>query len=117
MIGTDVKIWKFPFLDLAEIAFLALHVISAVFFVMKLVVFVLVYIMSNIALILKGQEILFRNFPVGLENLFRRLFWIEIDTFEPYWYMGLGSCFMVFHAISVFSLAIIYDSKVNISDA
>ena len=36
MIGTDVKIRKFPFLDLAEIAFLALHVISAVFFVMKL---------------------------------------------------------------------------------
>ena len=74
MIGTDVKIRKFPFLDLAEIAFLALHVISAVFFVMKLVVFVLAFILPNIALILKGQEILFRNFPVGLENLFRRLF-------------------------------------------
>ena len=43
-----------------------LLVISAVFFVIKLVVFMLAYIMSIIVLVLKGQKILFQSFTVRL---------------------------------------------------
>ena len=62
--GTEVKISKICFSELAEIAFLGSFLwkklaISAVFFVITLVAFVLAYIMSNIALVLKGQKILF----------------------------------------------------------
>ena len=41
-----------------------LHVISAIFFVIKLVIFVVAYIVSNIALVLKVQETFFKSFLV-----------------------------------------------------
>ena len=52
---------------LSGVFLVLLQVISAVFFVIKLVVFKLVvpaYIMSSIALVLEEQEILFRSFSV-----------------------------------------------------
>ena len=73
MVGTEVKNFRnFPFWMISGNfpfgVFLVhfLHVISAVFFVIKLVVFVVAYIVSNIALVLKRQEILFRSFLVLL---------------------------------------------------
>ena len=73
MVSTEVKNFKnFPFWMISGNflfgVFLVhfLHVISAVFFVIKLVVFVVAYILSNIALVLKRQEIMFRSFLVLL---------------------------------------------------
>ena len=45
-----------------------LYVISAVFFVIKFV-FVFAYIIYNIAIVLKGQKILFKSFPVRLAEI------------------------------------------------
>ena len=75
MVGTKVKILKICFSTLAEIVFLLhfLHTISAVFFVIKLVIFVLAYFMSNIALVLKGQKILFWSLLVRLGENFLHL--------------------------------------------
>ena len=65
--GIEVKISK---IYLSGVFVHLLHVIFAVFFVIKLLVFVLAYIMFNIALIFKGQKTLFRSFLVRLrENL------------------------------------------------
>ena len=50
-----------------------LRVISAIFFVIKLVVFVLSYVMSSIALVFKGQKILFRSFLVRLGENFLKV--------------------------------------------
>ena len=63
MVGTKVKILKTCLSGLAEIAFLKVsctllaHQLSCIF-VIKLVVFILAIIMSNMALVLKGQKIL-----------------------------------------------------------
>ena len=68
--GTEVKILKIYFSELAEIAFFGVFLVQEArhlcrLFVITLVAFVLAYIMSNIALVLKGQKILF----------WRKLFW------------------------------------------
>ena len=78
MIDTEVKIFEnFHFWIsgncLSGVFHVLLHVISAVFFVIKLVICVLVYIMSNIALIPKEQKILFQNFLVRLGENFLEL--------------------------------------------
>ena len=51
-----------------------LHDISAVFFVIKLVVLVLAYIMSNRALVLKVQKILFQSFLIRLGENFLKFY-------------------------------------------
>ena len=65
MISTEAKFSK---ICLSGVYLVLLHVISAVFFVIKLVVIVLAYIMSDIPLVLKGQKILLQSFLVRLEN-------------------------------------------------
>ena len=64
--GENFKNFHFWFRGncLSRVFLVPLHVISAVFFVIKLVVFVFAYIMHSINLVLRGQEILFRNFLV-----------------------------------------------------
>ena len=61
MVGTQVKISKICLSGLVEITILEAflckkHVISAIFFVIKLVVFAFAYIMYNVVLVLKRQK-------------------------------------------------------------
>ena len=55
-----------------------LHISSVVLFVIKFDVFVLAYIMSNKALIFKGQKIMFWSFLIFPSITCK----VEIDSFE-----------------------------------
>ena len=76
MVDTEVKISKIC-LSSINVSFFSgvflvyfQQVISAIFFVTKLVILMLAYIMSNTVLIFRGQKILFQSFLVELgENL------------------------------------------------
>ena len=87
MICTKVKISKMCLSGLAEIALLKsfLYIISAIFFVIKLAVFMLTYIFSNIALILKRQKILLLSFLFRLlGNLLEFPWWPhELKNWNP----------------------------------
>ena len=83
MVGTEVKSLKIYLSGLAEIGFLEsffLH-ITAIFFVIKLVVFMLAYSMSNIALVLKEQTVLFQSFLVRLGETFLVFYLLLIGLF------------------------------------
>ena len=83
MVGTEVKSLKIYLSGLAEIGFLEsffLH-ITAIFFVIKLVVFMLAYSMSNIALVLKGQTVLFQSFLVRSGETFLVFYLLLIGLF------------------------------------
>ena len=76
MVDTEVKISKICLSSINGSCFSGVflvyfqQVISAIFFVTKLVILMLAYIMSNTVLIFKGQKILFQSFLVELgENL------------------------------------------------
>ena len=84
MAGTEVKSLKVYLSGLAEIGFLEsffLHIITAIFFVIKLVVFMRAYSMSNIALVLKGQTVLFQSFLVRLGETFLVFYLLLIGLF------------------------------------
>ena len=83
MVGTEVKSLKIYLPGLAEIGFLEsffLH-ITAIFFVIKLIVFMLAYSMSNIALVLKEQTVLFQSFLVRLGETFLVFYLLLIGLF------------------------------------
>ena len=83
MVGTEVKSLKIYLSGLAEIGFLEsffLH-ITAIFFVIKLIVFMLAYSMSNIALVLKEQTVLFQSFLVRLGETFLVFYLLLIGLF------------------------------------
>ena len=58
-----------------------LRVISAMFFIIKLVVFMHANVMPNIALVLKGQKILFQTFLVKLGENFLEFYLLLIGLF------------------------------------
>ena len=58
-----------------------LCIISAMFFIIKLVVFMLANVMPNIALVLKGQKILFQTFLVTLGENFLEFYLLLIGLF------------------------------------
>ena len=60
-----------------------LNVISAFFFAIKLIVFVLIYIMSNIALVFKGQKFFFLSFLGRLGENFLEFHQLLIGLFFP----------------------------------
>ena len=83
MIGTKLKILK---ICLSGLAVFLVHFLDsnyAVFFVIKLIVFVLVYIMSNLALALKGQKLLFLSL-VRLGEKFLEFYLFLIGLFFLY---------------------------------
>ena len=86
----EVKIFqKFAFLDygLARMVLRQvfcvhfLHVISNIFFVIKLFVFVPAYIMFNIALVLNGHKILIRNLLAKLGEDFSQFCMLLVGLF------------------------------------
>ena len=83
MIGTKLKILKICLSGLAVFLVHFLHSNYAVFFVIKLIVFVLAYIMPNLALALKGQKLLFLSL-VRLGEKFLEFYLFLIGLFFLY---------------------------------
>ena len=78
----DMKISKICLPGIFLVYFL--HIISAIFFFFnKLVIFLLSYIMSNIAFVFKGQKILFQSFCflVQLGEIFLGFYLLLIGLF------------------------------------
>ena len=77
----DMKISKICLPGIFLVYFL--HIISAIFFFNKLVIFLLSHIMSNIAFDFKGQKILFQSFCflVQLGEIFLGFYLLLIGLF------------------------------------